>query len=562
MMSTMKYKMVIIVLIGCFIIGCNSNKETKEYFVGPCAFECNYPFNDTTKWIITCRVWGMLKYYHPNITAGKVDWDKILMDQIEDINICSTAEMFNEELKKMLDAAGECNLKRDEYWSDSLNLNVNLCWLDQSFLDDPLKERLKKIASLQVKQPSYYGLTMDPNNYLTFQHEKNYNFEVISYSKYRLLSLFRYWNVIYYFFPHKYLMDKSWDQTLSASIFPFIHASDKQSFEIALLKLASSLNDGHGFIIPINGEYPIDTQDKIDYIEGNTIIKTDQGELKKTDIIKRIDNTDIKQIRDSLFLLIPASTKYKKECLINCYIAEMIFFHETNVTISRDNKLIKLHALPVKLEKRPLTCYQWVTDNVGYVDLSLLKTDKIDSMFQYFAHAKGILFDLRKLGPYKYDPDQFNCHLSNTKSINFFSMIVPDETHPGAYYWVKNPQLAHKKSGCKSYEGKSVFLINEFTQSSLETKAWESRYNLNAILIGRPTSGALCQVIRFSLPGNYTAVFPGFGAFSNDGKELQRKGIMPDIEVYPSMNSVKNGQDEILDAAVNYITNVADLNLQ
>lgn len=57
--------------------------QKMSYFVNPIEVVCDYPFNDTTKWAVTCRVWGLLKYYHPNVNAGKLDWDKVLIDRIE-----------------------------------------------------------------------------------------------------------------------------------------------------------------------------------------------------------------------------------------------------------------------------------------------------------------------------------------------------------------------------------------------------------------------------------------------------------------------------------------------
>jgi len=45
-------------------------------------------------------------------------------------------------------------------------------------------------------------------------NEKDYDKDVIIQYEYRLLAMFRYWNVIYYFYPYKYLMDQSWDINL------------------------------------------------------------------------------------------------------------------------------------------------------------------------------------------------------------------------------------------------------------------------------------------------------------------------------------------------------------
>jgi C-terminal processing protease CtpA/Prc len=549
----MKYKVIFIIYLACITLSCHSQTEPKEYFVRSCEFVCDYPFNDTTKWAITCRVWGLLKYYHPNVTAGKLDWDKILLDRLENIHSASTPEMVNTELKKMLDVAGEYTHKRDDDWNDSLNMNVNLCWLDHSFLDNTLQDELKKIASLSVQKSPYYGIDFDSAMHLMTPNEKVYDLDITTSYHHRLLSLFRYWNVIYYFSPHKYLMDKSWDKTLSESIFPFINATDEQSYKIAFLKLAAALNDGHGYITIEKG-YPDESQNIIEIVEGKTVVRIDGGGLKKGDIVNRIGNRDINQIRDSLSVLIPASTQGNKEYRINCYVAEMIFFRETDIILSRNGQKRIVHTFPITSEKIYSSSYQWITDDIGYVDLSILTTDEMDWIFQLFSDTKGIVFDLRKTGPYSYDGIQFECHLSDQKVIRLFSLIVPDVRHPGAYYWAKNLSMAIPDSiECPLFQGKIVFLIDESTQSSLESRAWGARTNYHATLIGRPTSGALGHVIRFPLLENHTAIFSGVGAFSSDGTELQRKGIIPDIEVYPTMESIKAGKDEILEAAIEYL---------
>jgi hypothetical protein len=547
----MKYRVILIAYMGCVTLSCCSQPEPKEYFVRPCEFVCDYPFNDTTKWAITCRVWGLLKYHHPNVTAGKLDWDEILLDRLDNINISSTLETVNAELKKMLDAAGKYSYKRDDDWNDSLNMNVNLCWLDNSFLDDTLQNELKKIASLPVKHPSYYSMDFDSTMHIFIpQHEKAYNIDIETSYKYRLLSLFRYWNVIYYFSPHKYLMDQSWDETLAESILPFINATDKQSYKIAFLKLAAALNDGHGYISIDNG-YPFESQNIIELVEGKTVVKIDRGGLLKGDIVHCIGERDINHIRDSLSVLISASTSGNKEYRINCFVAEMIFFYETDIILSRNGQKLTVHTYPHPFERRYPTPHRWLTNDIGYVDLSLLTTEDIDLIFQSFSDTKGIVFDLRKTGPYEFSVEQFGRHLSDQEVTCLPSMVFWDLEHPGAFFWKE--ETFPDNMGSPQIKGKIIFLINESSQSALETKAWVARANYHATLIGRPTSGACGQIIRIFLPENQNASYSGFGLFSLDGTELQRKGIIPDIEVYPTMESIKAGRDEILEAAIEYL---------
>ncbi|MEF7705150.1 hypothetical protein, partial [Bacillus thuringiensis] len=45
--------------------------------------------SETQKMESLCRVWGFLKYYHPHVAKGNLNWDEQLfqkMDQLENIN--------------------------------------------------------------------------------------------------------------------------------------------------------------------------------------------------------------------------------------------------------------------------------------------------------------------------------------------------------------------------------------------------------------------------------------------------------------------------------------------
>jgi len=542
-----------IIYLVCLIVNFScSDPKSEEYFVRQCDFVSDYQYNDTTKWAITCRVWGLLKYYHPNVTAGKFDWDKVLLESLEAISYVNTPDALNLELNKMLISAGEYSYKEDKEWNDSLKMNVNLSWLNSSFIDDSLKIELKKIASLEVKYPSFYGIDYE---HIVLQNEKNYDFEVSSSQKsvnLRLLSFFRYWNVIYYFFPHKYLMDRSWDVILSEYIPKFIESVDSQSYNNTFLKLAATLNDGHAYLITDN-ESPKDFRDIIEKVDDITIVRVNAGELQKGDIISSIGKQNIKQVRDSLSVFTAASTQGNKDYRINCSIGQMIFGQKNLVKVLRGDKSLEINVVPVDYKKENAQIYRWISDGIGYVDLSQVTNKDINSLFEYLSEADGIIFDLRKAGPYKMELEPFVCHLFENKEIQLSSMVYPDLMHPGAFIWKKNFQTTIPDSlSCAIYKGKIVVLINESTQSGLETIALEIRNNCNSTLVGRTTSGALGRVTFVPLLGQ-RASFSNFALFSADGTELQRKGINPDIVVLPTIDAIRNGRDEILDAGIDFI---------
>ena len=164
---------------------------------------------------------------------------------------------------------------------------------------------------------------------------------------------------------------------------------------------------------------------------------------------------------------------------------------------------------------------------------------------------------MRKAGPYKYNVNQLECHLAESKVLLMPSAVYWDLEHPGAFIWEKGTSsVIPDNVKCTPFKGNIIFLINESTQSFTETQAWIARFNFHAKLIGRPTSGACGQVIWVPLPGNQRVAFSGIGLFSLDGSEFQRKGIIPDIEVYPTLESIKSGKDEILEAAIKYLNEI------
>jgi len=542
----------VLVFIGCQKI------DKREFYVKPIKVVCDYPFNDTTKWAITCRVWGLLKYYHPNVTSGKLDWDKVLLDRLDKINKAYTSEQVNLELMQMIRTAGTYKGTIDKKWKDSLNMNVNLCWLDNSFINETIRQELREIASLKVKQPSHYVGNTEIGS-LTFDNEKDYDkTNLIIFYDYRLLAFFRYWNVIYYFFPYKYLMDQSWDTILEEFIFQFIKADDFEKYSKVILQLATKINDGHGYttISPLADPYTRIT----DLIDSLTVIRNPpkQSLLEKGDIILSINGKNIGELRDSLSAIIPSSNLHYRNAMINAWINQSIL-NVCSLSIKRNQQSLAVNndskIFLIKDESKP---YYLILPDIGYIDLGVLKTSEIEDMFESFENTRGIIFDLRNY-PRHLNQWQFFCHLSSIQRHYYAQANLADLSHCGAFYIYNERCIMaysdEKFNACKKYKGEKVVLINEVTMSAAETAAFSFKIH-GSTLIGTPTAGANGNVAIFRMPGGIDSYFTSIGYYFPDGKQMQRIGIIPDIEVYPTMESILEGKDEILEEAIKYINNL------
>jgi len=72
----------------------------------------------------------------------------------------------------------------------------------------------------------------------------------------------------------------------------------------------------------------------------------------------------------------------------------------------------------------------------------------------------------------------------------------------------------------------------------------------NVKVIGSTTAGADGNVSYIVLPGGLNTMISGIGVFYPDGKPTQRIGVKIDEVVYPTINGIKQGKDELLDKAI------------
>jgi C-terminal processing protease CtpA/Prc len=75
----------------------------------------------------------------------------------------------------------------------------------------------------------------------------------------------------------------------------------------------------------------------------------------------------------------------------------------------------------------------------------------------------------------------------------------------------------------------------------------------NAVVVGSTTAGADGNVSPIPLPGGLRSAISGIGVFYPDKKPTQRIGIVADIEARPTVQGIRDGRDEVLEAAIRRI---------
>jgi C-terminal processing protease CtpA/Prc len=108
------------------------------------------------------------------------------------------------------------------------------------------------------------------------------------------------------------------------------------------------------------------------------------------------------------------------------------------------------------------------------------------------------------------------------------------------------------------YKGNTVMLIDERAVSQPEHSGLFFRAANGTKFIGSPTAGADGDISNFMVPGGIIIGFSAQGVQYADGGQLQRIGLVPDIEVRPTIAGIQSGRDEVLEAAIAYLEGIIE----
>ena len=509
----------------------------------------------------TCKVWGHVKYYHTETAKGNVVWDDALLHSIGEIKNANNNNQFNEVIMNMINDAGELgtNFGFPPLLPDSLNNNLDLSWIDDGFLSDEVAESLNEIKSFFRPQSSIYVGEAWAGGNPTFDTDNLYSSQggYVS-EELRILALFRYWNIIHYFFPYKYIMDQNWDDTLREFIDDIVDAPDAISYHLAFKELTTRINDSHAFFgsnvyYQWNGNaYPPFHARWIEDQMVITEVVPSVSSVKPGDVIKEIDGFDINDLRDSLRRYAHGSNEVILEREINWLISlgpggefpitvddgqdlksEVLFRNGSNYsTLESDNSEIW------KVVHSDEGC------QFGVIDMGRIEVPQLDEMFDELWETDALIFDIRNY------PNGTLWDIVNyiyPSSIHIANFTVPDITYPGRRYWTE----ANIGFGTSNvYSGDIIILFDERTQSQAEYTCMGLEQFPGAIKIGSTTSAADGNVAPITLPGQITTYATFLGTYYPDYSPTQRIGILPDYEVKPSIEGIRAGRDEVMEFAM------------
>jgi len=519
------------------------------------------------------QVWGFVKYYHPTVAKGDVNMDSELFRVMPAVLKATDSDSLSQALEQWLNHLGNipaCSNCEPKFDKDALQKPNFDKLLDRGVLSPSIIAKLQSLINNHRSNNHYYiDMVKDIGNPV-FKNEAAYSNMLYPDAGYRLLTLYRYWNMIQYFFPYKHLIGRNWDSVLVEYIPRFAKAANKTDYILTTLALIAEIHDTHAGIWSANtalsdykGRQVLPLQAK--FIENKLVVTgyyADTLEVKNKfklgDVITNIDGIDIDQLIKKYLPVTPASN-YETQLrdMPGAYLLRTAK-KEIPIQVTRDGKTVIINMSTMERRKLNVSIdynpnpkepgYKVIDGNIGYVFPAKYYNKDLPQIKKLFTGTKGIIVDMRCY-PSEFMPFTFVPYIK-TGTAPFVKFTSGSIQNPGTFSI--GEKLVNR--GTNEYKGKVVVIVNEQTQSQAEYTTMAFQSSPNVTVIGSTTAGADGNVSSIMLPGGISTMISGLNVLYPDGTETQRKGVKINVMLKPTIAGIKAGRDELLEKAIDIIS--------
>jgi C-terminal processing protease CtpA/Prc len=382
----------------------------------------------------------------------------------------------------------------------------------------------------------------------------------------RVLAAFRIWSVIEYFYPYKALIG-DWNAALTESIPRFIAAANEDDYAKAVLQMVAKVEDGHSgaFGHPAAARLlgtwrmPIDVRQ----VEGQfTVVSLlaalpADADVRVGDVVMTVDGEALAARVQRMRQYVTASTDIARTNRATSFALMAAKEGAATLTLrgaddrERSVQIPRTQGFQPRATGQP---YRIIDKTIGYVDLTRLTVPQVDAMFEALKDTTAIIFDMRG---YPNGTAWSIAPRINTKGARVGAVFRRaqvsgissfEESASGFFFEQPLPTTTAPK-----YAGKTVMLIDDRAISQSEHTALFFEAANGTTFIGTPTAGANGDVTNFTLPGGFRVNFSGHDVRHADGRQLQRVGIQPHIQVAPTIKGLQAGRDEVLERAIAFV---------
>ncbi len=342
-------------------------------------------------------------------------------------------------------------------------------------------------------------------------------------------------------------------------------AATRREFSLATQAFLAQLKNGHTRFsdraLNSNAGLPLDFS--AHYIDGQwVVVDSDRLDLLAGDVIQQIDGQGVEDFfRQQLPFLSHSTERWAPRALLGQGSGFVRFLLPLQFSLTlTDGRLVEVDRRGEHEPMEKQTTGRWlVPERFAYLEIPAFSPRRFEQraieLVEEFSAAEGLVIDLRGNSGGNTPVDL---------SRQLFDRRFPwwRESTPVKFgsFGLEGAELTWKpwwnEPGESSYQGAVILLIDAGCFSACEDFAMPFKVTGRATLIGEATGGSSGQphFIRFgdgmvALIGSKREHFP-------NGDQFESIGIVPDIELQPTIEQIRQGFDPLIERALTELRSV------
>ncbi len=449
-------------------------------------------------------------------------------------------------------------------YPEGIEVHIKSYLVEETFLASPvpisledlplLKEQLSVASPRASNAPTKIKISLPQNSLENYEE--------------RIFSLSKVWILSKYFFFDSSRTQEKFDEQFIRCLEKLKRESSQDSYRLIIQELLAHLEDSHTAIAPYQTTLldnyaflPV----KLRLVEKQIVVEYSETSLLEIgDVLLSMNEQNIEELELYWKPYLSASTPqaFYAELCRNLSMGKKGTF--LNLTIQRNlskKKISLLYSLPNTPEKpssepliflpNPAWKYiQKVGNNIAYIKLCQISSPSLFSqVFTIAQKMSGVILEMRDY-PRAFQ-DAFigylcpqTCPSAEFKFPVFRGSDIQKKFWEFIQYHIEPRELQITQP--------LAVLIDESTVSAAEDVCIYLHNAQRATFVGSKTTGVDGNVTRIYLgKGNFIHI-TGMAVRYSEG-EIQNVGIRPDIEVKPTIKGMREGRDEVLERAIEFL---------
>ena len=410
----------------------------------------------------------------------------------------------------------------------------------------------------------------------------------------RLLSLFRLWNTMNYFFPHLDVLDVPWNDLLPRFIPKMLEGTDRVSHELVLAALTHYLHDANVLFFGIpyfsrkfgNVVAPV----QLVPAEGRLVVYRVAAEgvpLMRGDVILSVNGRDIDEIVSEMKPFISYPNEEKALTILggrwpfpdrlspgypHALTSDELFM---DIDVLRGGRFgMTFNILGSRMSTT--TTQVWVGTRFStiilgapllpqaadshvlhYGNIGLINPwvqEDLRYIMENFASTDGIIIDFRWNPHWDFTNKMLEYLIEEPQPVAYLSRFSINS--PGRRFdSLQNNNLLNPRRNPYAliYDRPVVLLMDESITHSAQWSIMSLSTAPNVTVIGTHSMGTVGGWDTLPLPGGIDVRFTSTGVYTLEGEPIHRMGLAPDIRVERTIQGIAENRDEIMEAAVRFI---------